>query len=312
MRVDFDENSHTYAIDGEIVPISVTELLRKHGLAPNYDGASATALKRAGERGTAVHVDIAKMINGEVYATAEAREFYLWTTNNHVDGMRAEQVIGYNNDGLMLAGTADVIGNVGDDLFIGDHKTTAAFHEEYVTWQTNIYDYMLRQLNGQKLNSEKVEWSGAKQFYCFQYDKDGSMSVYSLAKIPDGEIERLLECERNGTLYKKGEILLTTGEKHLVGRAEQVMEQLDQIEQYKREIEECWKSVQEQLIEVFKEHGIKRYESERVRITYIASHKSKRLDTKRLQAELPEVAEQYMKESETKETLKITRKGEKR
>ena len=42
MRIDFDEKNHIYRVDGDIASISVTELLHKHGLAPDYSGVSKT------------------------------------------------------------------------------------------------------------------------------------------------------------------------------------------------------------------------------------------------------------------------------
>lgn len=312
MRVKFDEASHTYAIDGEIVPISVTELLRKHGLAPDYTGASTSVLERASAHGTAVHADIANAINGQEGTTKEAENFIEWASWN-ADEMHAEQVVGYAKDGLMIAGTIDVFGelrrtNPKRMFFLGDHKTTSKVDLDYVTWQTSIYDYMLRQLDGQELNGTKVEWKGADKLYCFHYAKDGEMREYELHKIDDSEIESLFECERKGEIYKSS--FLTSTEQELVEQAQDAIEALAIIEAKRQEAEECLKEVQAQLIEVFEKHGVKKFENDIIRMTYTAPHTTRKIDTKALKAEQPEIAEKYTKESEVKASVRITLKGE--
>ena len=47
MVIDFDEANHVYAVNGNIADISVTALLRKHGLAPNYSSAQDKILQQA-------------------------------------------------------------------------------------------------------------------------------------------------------------------------------------------------------------------------------------------------------------------------
>lgn len=327
MRVKFDEASHTYAIDGEIVPISVTELLRKHGLAPDYTGASTSVLERASAHGTAVHADIANAINGQESTTKEAENFIEWASWN-ADEMHAEQVVGYAKDGLMIAGTIDVFGelrrtnyrlgmgqlggtfNVPKRMFfLGDHKTTSKVDLDYVTWQTSIYDYMLRQLDGQELNGTKVEWKGADKLYCFHYAKDGEMREYELHKVDDSEIERLFECERKGEIYKSS-FLTSPKEQELVERAQDAIEELARIEAERQDAEEYLKELQAQLIEVFEKHGVKKFENDVIRMTYTAPHTTRKIDTKALKAEQPEIAEKYTKESEVKASVRITLKGE--
>ena len=45
MIVEFEEKDHIYSVNGDIASISVTELLKKHGLSPNYDGVNKQALR---------------------------------------------------------------------------------------------------------------------------------------------------------------------------------------------------------------------------------------------------------------------------
>ena len=53
----FDEKTHTYTDDGKHL-ISVTQLMKKHGLAPDYSGVSESVLGAKAQRGTLIHKEI--------------------------------------------------------------------------------------------------------------------------------------------------------------------------------------------------------------------------------------------------------------
>ena len=55
MQVDFEEKDHVYFVNGEIASISVTELLHKHGLAPNYGTTPKERLEASAQKGKEVH-----------------------------------------------------------------------------------------------------------------------------------------------------------------------------------------------------------------------------------------------------------------
>ena len=58
------------------------------------------------------------------------------------------------------------------------------------------------------------------------------------------------------------------------------------------------------------EQGVKTYETDTMKITYVAPVKRVTLDTARLKKENPLMAKAYEKETETKASLRITLKGE--
>ena len=72
--LEFDEETHTYLVDGIIVP-SVTQLL-KDQFQHKYDGVPEEVLKRASQRGTEVHEAIERYIKtGEETELPEMRGF---------------------------------------------------------------------------------------------------------------------------------------------------------------------------------------------------------------------------------------------
>ena len=64
--VTFDVAKHLYK-RGETPLISVTQLLKKHGLAPDYGAVPADVLERKAALGTAIHAEIENYIKtGEI------------------------------------------------------------------------------------------------------------------------------------------------------------------------------------------------------------------------------------------------------
>ena len=53
----FNEDKHEYTLDGKKL-ISVTQLMSKYGLAPDYSNVDPEVLKRKAQRGTLIHKEI--------------------------------------------------------------------------------------------------------------------------------------------------------------------------------------------------------------------------------------------------------------
>ena len=106
MIVDFEEKGHIYSVNGEIASISVTELLAKHGLAPDYSGISKAKLKESADNGKAVHKDLEDILNVAGYEpkTEQGKHFAEWVKENLDCGV-GEQKLGYEYNGLIIAGT---------------------------------------------------------------------------------------------------------------------------------------------------------------------------------------------------------------
>ena len=310
MLIDFDEKEHTYFINGEIATISVTELLTKHNLSP-YKGANKEIMRVAAEEGKRVHADLEKIFNEEKYEleTPQAKNFEKWVKDNVKCGV-AEQLLGYEKNGLTIAGTADVMGFLKDDtLFVGDHKNTSQISKEYVRWQVSLYDYFARQLKGEKLNGKPFNWSGATKFYCFHYDKknDGELEVIPLEKVPDSEIERLLQCEYRGETYTRQELVVAPElEIEFTKRQKSIIRLKKQLEKAEQKMD----NVRQKLIELFEQQNIIQWKTDNITVTYIAPTEMHTIDSSKLKRELPQVYEKYQKISKKKATVRITVKGE--
>ena len=210
MIVNFEEKGHIYSVNGEIASISVTELLTKHGLSP-YSGANKAKMKESADVGKAIHKDLEDILNVASYEpkTEQGKQFAEWVKENLDCGV-GEQMLGFESNGLVIAGTADVMAIAKDKtLSIADHKNTSHFHREYVSWQVSILDYFARKLGKEKINGKLLNWKGAKRFICFHYDpKTGKMTAHELNKVADEEIERLLDCELRDEIYQRPTLVI--------------------------------------------------------------------------------------------------------
>lgn len=308
MRIDFDEKNHIYRVDGDIASISVTELLHKHGLAPDYSGVSKTVLKAAAARGKEIHKDLENVCNLKNYTptTSQGAQFDEWIKQN-VDCAAAEQVLAYDFDGMIIAGTADILGFLKNgELFVGDHKTTSTFDREYVSWQVSLLDYMARKNNGRLINDRPIFWRGASKFYCFWYNGD-TMTVKELTKIDDKEIEKLLMAELNGDLYVRPELVVADDLRAQVEIVERVLAKSEA--DYKQAKENAEKLRAELLAEMERQ-GIKSYETDAFKVTYVAPVDRLTVDSKKLKAEYPQAYANCQKLTKVKASVRVTIKGE--
>lgn len=286
--IRFDEATHRY-FDGDKQLISVTALMRKHGLSPDYSAVRSDVLKAKAERGSLIHKEIETYIKtGEIGFTKECGEFWRYIQDNGLMIVASETIV-YND---VAAGTVDLMlltdGNI---PIIADIKTTATLHTEAVAWQLSIYNY----LDG---------WS-AKTAQAFHFDNDGNLNVVDIPLKPREEVEALFAAERAGEIYKPFGGVAPINEKQLKALAnfERI---IAEAENAKKAAEQQRDEIKAALLAEMEQKGVKTFETDNIRLTYVAPSTRATIDTARLKKELPEVAEQYTKTSETKASLRIT------
>ena len=287
-ELQFDPLTHTYTLDGKDL-ISVTQLMEKHGLSPNYNGVDEDTLKAKAERGTLIHNEIENYIKkGEIGFTEEVAQFVSYVRENNIAIGGSEVAV--HND--LVAGTTDLVILEGDKVAFADIKTTSTLHKESVAWQLSLYAYL----------------SGLahKDYgYAYHFSKDG-LKVVKIDLKPMEEVEKLIQAEREGRLYK-AELEVIDTELAVIYEAEKI------IERAKAEVKEAEarkKEVYEAVMKAMKEKGIKTYETDTMRITLKDGYTKTTIDTTRLKKENPLIAKAYEKTSEVAESLVVTLKGD--
>lgn len=147
--VEYIEETHTYLVNGIIVP-SVTQLLQ-FKFPDKYKGVPKQILNDKANYGTKVHklIEILNRTNNfypviEVveefdYIIANTLEQYVKISiENKIDVIEQEQIV--CND--KLAGRFDLLARVDNVYSLCDIKTTSTLDKEYLSWQLSIYNYL--------------------------------------------------------------------------------------------------------------------------------------------------------------------------
>jgi hypothetical protein len=286
--VKFNKETHTYT-DKKKILISVTQLMKKHGLATDFSMVDEQVLNSKADRGTMIHEEIEAYINsGEIGFTSELSDYMGLMTKNTLIPSAAEVIVA--ND--IVAGTLDQWGYdaVNNQFYIGDIKTGTTLNSNALRWQLSLYDYLL---------SAKV-CKAPRLLYCFHlWQVPRRITV---EPIPREEIERLLDCERKGEIYKQ-EVVVTDD---TLAMLVQLKYEMDELDTQKKEIENRSNLIIETVKGLMRDKGIKCFENDLIKLTYVAPTTRETIDTKKLKADLPEIAAKYIKTSEIKDSVRIT------
>ena len=285
----FKEETHQYFLDGKEL-ISVTTLMKKHGLAPNYANVDKEFLERKARRGTIIHEEISNLIKNDedTMFCKEVVEFDEYMQTNHMKEIKSEFMV--HND--VCAGCVDLFFTQNGKKIIADIKTTSTIHKDAVAWQLSIYNF---------LNEEKADMG-----QCFHFDPQGDLRVVDIPFKPIEEVARLLQCERDGLEFKQ-ELGIPSYQMDMVEEAQSIIERADAM---KKQGEAMMAEVREGIMEAMEKNGIKQFKNDFVTITYIAPSTRTTIDSALLKKEMPEVATKYSKTSLTKASLRITLKKE--
>lgn len=295
MRVIFNPADHTYTIGGRKL-ISVTTLLKKHGLAPDYTGIDAGVLERAANKGIAVHEEIEDFIKkGLTGFTQEFVDFMGICEQLGFEPTESEVILPDGDlteeeaNALVYAGTADIIGKIGEENVLVDIKTTAKVNKRAYAWQLSLYE---------KASGRKFD-----RFYIFHLGAKSEPIL--LERIPEEEVERLIDCERAGTLYSDGGLDIPS---ELLARVQEAECELIRAEQAKKEAEATAQEYRAKLCALMEEQNISSFETadKTMLITRVAPTTKTSIDGTRLKKELPEIAEKYAKTTNVKGYVKVT------
>lgn len=316
MIITFEEATHVYTINGELATTSTTQLLHKHKLAPDYSGVDEKVLKRKAEFGTKIHKDIENIINskkGEYSPETPQGILYLDYIKKNTDGLIAEEMVGLEYSNLLsICGCIDVVGFLkNNETFIADHKTYAQMTTETkqcIAWQLSLYDYMLTR--AKEINGKKINWKGAKHLFINWFKKDGTLDVIEVERIPDVEIEYLLECENSGKIYTPRELIIPKELELELINNELALAKLDIT---KKELEKKIEENRELLKKKMEEQNIVKWESPNgvIKVSYVGSYSRDGLDTALLKKEQPQIYKKYYKPSVVKSSVKVTTDYEK-
>ena len=151
-RLDYIDDTHTYRVDGLIVP-SVTQLLKRK-FGGKYDSIPTETLRKASERGTKIHKAIECYCRGFDDGSKEVRNFKFLKKYYGFETVNNELPIVLKFGGKIYAGRLDLILKMNDELSVADIKTTSSLDKEYLGHQLNLYRIGVEQ--SYKLNIKRL------------------------------------------------------------------------------------------------------------------------------------------------------------
>ena len=153
--LEYIDDSHTYLVDGVIVP-SITQIL-KLKFGGKYDNISRQTLQRAAEKGTEVHAAIENYCKtGEDNGLKEVHNFkFLQRAYNFRVVGNEIPVILFRDGVPIAAGRLDLVISMNDmkdgNTGLADIKRTATLDKEYLAYQLNLYRIAYQQCYGKHI-----------------------------------------------------------------------------------------------------------------------------------------------------------------
>lgn len=302
-RVVFQEESHTYDLDGKKLH-GVTDIV-KWVFNETYDGIPADVLQRAAERGTAVHKACELFDIMGIVSPMEEREVDAYRELCEANGLKAltsEYLV--SNEKTTASSIDKVFEPKGDVYPLADIKGTSQYHEENVALQLSIYAYLFERQNvGKRAGRLMCIWLPREQY--------GQPRLFDVPRIPADQVEFIMEQYDNGgdpvecQQIVRSYLAPATTEDWLPANIKQVELEVVQIEQEAKRLEARSKELRAGLLELMQQHNVKKWEGEHIVLTRKEASVRTTLDTAKVKSQYPDIYAACCKGSKTSESLMI-------
>ena len=177
-RVIFNDLGHVYSLDGKLLQ-GVTGILKRNLFADKYADVPESVLKKASERGTAIH-EACRF--ADMFGLIECEE-----AGHYVALCRSENIRSIGNEYLVSdeQNYATMIDMVDADYNLYDIKTTSVLDEEYLSWQLSI--------NAHLFEIQNPNLKAGKLFGIWL--RNGEARLVQVRRIDKETIEALLYCD---------------------------------------------------------------------------------------------------------------------
>ena len=275
--VVFNAADHTYKFEDRYLK-GVTGIV-KWVYPDTYDDIPEEVLRKAAERGTNVHLDCQMADAGMGADSREAKAYLQLLAENNLTPLTSEWLV---DDGHDIASSIDKIFT---DFSIGDIKATSKLHKPNVTLQLSIYAWMLEEMNPDiDVPAIYVIWLPREVY--------GQPALMKLDRIPADITAEVVYSYLNGESNKHARELLGADE------PVKIPDDLRQLEDEYIELDNAAKDIKARQDEIkailqakMTESGEKKYEWDKMTISYIAEKTSPKLDSAKLKKEHADIYE---------------------
>ena len=277
--------------DGVVLQ-GVTGMIRRQLFPDMYAGIDEAVLNKAAERGTNIHAQVEFADDfGMDSDTPEVVKYRQLCEAEGLQSYLSEYIV---SDEKHFASPIDKVYKLADTEYIlGDIKTTSVLNTEFVRWQLSIYATLFERQNpGCKAVKLIAIW--------LRGDKG---KIEEVQRIPDEVVDELLDCEIGGRQFTNP-LAPTTS---LLPEQYKAMEmQIIDIDTQLKALQEQRETLLQGLKAEMEKAGVKKWETDNLRLTYVAPTTKETFDSKRFKAEHPDVYADYIKTTKTKSSIRLT------
>lgn len=287
--VVFDEEKHTYQL-GDVMLQGITGMIHRQLFPDKYKDVPQFIMNRAADRGHNIHHDVELADATGIANSIEAKNYMMMRISAGYEAVKNEYTV---SDEQHFASNIDCVWEKDGKISLADIKTTyGGLDKEYLSWQLSVYAYLFELQN--------IDLKVDKLFGV--WIRDDKFELADIVRQSDEDVEELLLCEVEGRQFKptaveekKKDIISAKAIQLLVDLNRQMVEAQEKAE-----------AVKEQLHAAMNEFGVVSWDAGAFKATITKEGVRKTFDSKRFQGDHPDMYNEYIKESKTKESLKIT------
>lgn len=188
-RVLFDQDQHTYTLDGKLLQ-GITGMIGRQLFPNKYSDVPKEVLESAAKRGAFIHETIELVDDLGISNEMQEVKGYIDLKELHCLRYEASEYLVSDNE--YFASCIDKVYRESDTEFsLGDIKTTYKLDKDYIKWQLSIYAYLFETQN-----------PGCKVVRLFGIWLRGDIhELVEVERIPDDIIKSLLNSEKNGEQF---------------------------------------------------------------------------------------------------------------
>lgn len=299
--VEFNDELHTYTLNGKVLS-GITGMIREQLFPDEYKDVPKHILNHAADRGTKVH-NLCEAFdendrNGLFTPPSQVVNAYKLLRKDFIPVANEYTV----TDGSDFASNIDCVWADSDGhIVLADIKTPKSLNLDYVAWQLSIYKWMFELQNFPDLKVERL--------YAVRIvvDDDFNVTHSELVEVPymgDEAVAGLLACARRGEQYTQS--ALVKKEDTPVVLNQNAVDMLIQAEAMVKKWQQRYDDIKTAAMESMKKYGVKSWDCEQLKMTYMPEGSSQRFDSAAFKKDHPDLYAQYMKETKTKESIRIT------
>ena len=291
-KVVFNEEEHTYHL-GKKQLKGITGTLVRKAFPDTYKDIPESVLMKAAERGGMIHNSFelfCTVFGSDIHAypnpTQELMDFSDMLQAYELHHVESEYLV---TDGKNFASAIDgIFADSESNIYLVDYKTTSTLHYDNVSLQLSIYAMWFEQMNPDL----KV-----KEIVCMWF-KDGKSKFQPLPRVSDEKISELITAYLENDEAYKYEVEIPQEFSVLEQEYRLLTARIDTLKLRQDEVKEKLM----QMMETNKQKSIKTtYGS----YAYIAASTRQTFDSKLFKDTEPEHYEHYLKEVETKPSIRI-------